>query len=76
LRYTQGHEDSILYHPFPFEHPARKCQPITPHSVVTAAFGSSGLELSFLHPEQQSPTAIRQINSNLTSFILVPPDKN
>ncbi len=46
--------------------------PMTPHSVddVTGAFGSSVCELSFLHPEQKSPTAIRQINSNLTSFIL------
>ena len=37
---------------------------------VTGASGSSVVELSFLHPEQKSPTAIRQINSNLTSFIL------
>jgi len=46
--------------------------PMTPHSVddVTGAFGSSVCELSFLHPEQKSPTAIRQINSNLTCFIL------
>ena len=45
---------------------------LQPHSVddVTAAFGSSGLEFSFLHPEQKSPTAIIQINSNLTCFIL------
>jgi hypothetical protein len=45
--------------------------PLTPHSVddVTGAFGSSVVELSFLHPEQKSPTAIRQINSNLTSLI-------
>ena len=37
---------------------------------VTRAFGSSGVELSFLHPEQKRPTAIRQINSHLTCFIL------
>ena len=45
---------------------------MTPHSVdgIAGAFGSSVVELSFLHPEQKSPTAIRQINSNLTSFIL------
>lgn len=47
--------------------------PMTPHSVddVTFAFGSSGVELSFLHPEHKSPTAIRQINSNLTYFIVL-----
>ena len=46
--------------------------PMTPHSVDDAAgaFGSSVCELSFLHPEHKSPTAIRQINSNLTYFIL------
>ena len=45
---------------------------LQPHSVdeVTRAFGSSGAELSFLHPVQKSPTAIRQINSNLTCLIL------
>ena len=52
-------------------HP-EKLRPMTPHSVddVTGAFGSSVCELSFLHPEQKSPTAIRQINRNLTCFIL------
>ena len=45
---------------------------LQPHSVdeVTRAFGSSGAELSFLHPVQKSQTAIRQINNNLTCFIL------
>ena len=45
---------------------------MTPHSVddATGALVVSAGELSFLHPEQKSPTAIRQINSNLTSLIL------
>jgi hypothetical protein len=45
---------------------------MTPHFVDDAAgaFGSFAGELSFLHPEQKSPTTIRQINSNLTYFIL------
>jgi hypothetical protein len=47
--------------------------PMTPHSVddIAGAFGSSVVELSFLHPEHKSPIAIRQINSNLTCFIVL-----
>ena len=71
-RYPQGL--NVLFYTILFllSSQPEKLRPMTPHSVddVTGAFGSSVCELSFLHPEQKSPTAIRQINSNLTCFIL------